>query len=161
MSVDVLNPPEPAAEVEEVSEPARLAAELLGGEALLGVDVRAEGDFVEVLDKGVPAASLEVLTEQALSADEADRLIIAKRTLASRKAKGQPLTLVESERAVRVAWIIALAEDTFVDRDKAYLWLRRRSAAIGGRRPLDLLETEPGARIVERMLYQLAYGIAA
>jgi len=158
MAVDVL--PLPTA-VEEVSEPARLAAELLGGEALLGVDVRAEADFVEVLDRGLPPAALDALIEQALAPDEVDRLIVSRRTLAARKAKGQPLTLVESERAVRAAWIVALAEDTFVDREKAHGWLRRPSAALGGRRPLDLLETEPGARLVERLLYQLAYGIAA
>jgi putative toxin-antitoxin system antitoxin component (TIGR02293 family) len=159
MVLDVASVASPAAG--EGDEPARRAARLLGGEAVLGVDVQGEADFVDVLDKGVALGALDVLAKHALAWEEIERLIISRRALAARRPKGQPLTLGESERAVRVASIVALAEDTFGDEDKAHLWLRRATAALGGRRPLDLLETEPGARVVERLLYQVAYGIAA
>lgn len=160
MTLDVASLPVPPV-AGEGDDPARQAARLLGGAAVLGVDVQGEADFVDVLDRGVPLAALDHLAARALVWEEIERLIISRRALAARRAKAQPLTLAESERAVRVASIAALAEETFADEDKAHLWLRRASAALGGRRPLDLLETEPGARIVERLLHQTAYGIAA
>jgi putative toxin-antitoxin system antitoxin component (TIGR02293 family) len=140
----------------------RLALERLGGKRLLGVEVRAEADFLKVLERGVPVSALAELTRQeALSPDDIDRLIIPRRTLAHRKAKAQPLNRVESERAVRVASVTALAEETFANKDKAQRWLRRPTALLGGKRPLDLLDSEPGARVVEQLLYRIGHGIAA
>jgi putative toxin-antitoxin system antitoxin component (TIGR02293 family) len=140
----------------------RLALERLGGKRLLGVEVRAEADFIKVLERGVPVSALAELTRQeALSPDDIDRLIIPRRTLAHRKAKAQPLNRVESERAVRVASVTALAEETFANKDKAQRWLRRPTAPLGGKRPLDLLDSEPGARVVEQLLYRIGHGIAA
>jgi putative toxin-antitoxin system antitoxin component (TIGR02293 family) len=140
----------------------RLALERLGGKRLLGVEVRAEVDFLKVLERGVPVSALAELTRQeALSPDDIDRLIIPRRTLAHRKAKAQPLNRVESERAVRVASVTALAEETFANKDKAQRWLRRPTAPLGGKRPLDLLDSEPGARVVEQLLYRIGHGIAA
>lgn len=124
--------------------------------------VRSEADFVKVVERGVPVRALAELTRrEALSPDEVDRLIIPRRTLAHRKAKDQPLNRVESERAVRVASLTALAEETFASKAKAQQWLRRPTAPLGGKRPLDLLASEPGARVVEQLLYRIGHGIAA
>ena len=140
----------------------RLAFQRLGGRRLLGVDIRSEADFLTVLERGVPIGALAELTRQeALSPDDVDRLIIPRRTLAHRKAKNQPLNRVESERAVRVASLTALAEETFANREKAQTWLRRPTSALDGRRPIDLLDSEPGARVVEHLLYRIGHGIAA
>jgi putative toxin-antitoxin system antitoxin component (TIGR02293 family) len=128
----------------------------------LGVEIRSEADFVKVVERGVPIGALAALARQeALSPEDVDRLIIPRRTLAHRKAKDQPLNRVESERAVRVASVTALAEETFANRDKARTWLRRPTTALGGRRPIDLLDSEPGGRVVEQLLYRIGYGIAA
>ena len=110
----------------------------------------------------MPVGALaELSRREALSAEEVDRLIIARRTLAHRKAKEQRLNRIESERAIRVASLIALAEETFGNPAKAQNWLRRPTAALGDRRPIDLLASEPGARVVEQLLYRIAHGIAA
>ena len=140
----------------------RLAVQRLGGKRLLGVEVRSDADFLKVLERGVPIAALsELARQEALSPEDLDRLIVARRTLAHRKAKRQPLNRVESERAVRVACLTALAEETFANRDKAQTWLRRPTSALGGKRPIDLLDSEPGARLVEQLLYRIGHGIAA
>jgi putative toxin-antitoxin system antitoxin component (TIGR02293 family) len=139
-----------------------LTGQKLGGEEVLGVAVRSESDFVKVVERGVPLASLTALSRQeGLSLEEIDRLIIPRRTLAHRKARQQPLNRAESERAVRVASLTALAEETFANQAKAQTWLRRPTSALGDKRPLDLLDSEPGARLVEQLLYRIAHGIAA
>jgi putative toxin-antitoxin system antitoxin component (TIGR02293 family) len=141
--------------------PAQLAFEKLGGERLIGVNVRSEADLIEVLDRGIPVDALSELTKGGLSAEEVERLIIPRRTLSHRKARSQSLNRSESERALRVASILAHAEQTFVNRDKAHIWLRRPTSALGGRRPIDLLDCETGGRLVEQLLYRIGHGIAA
>jgi putative toxin-antitoxin system antitoxin component (TIGR02293 family) len=138
-----------------------LIARKLGGERLLGVSVRSEADLIPVIERGLPLASLSALTKDALSAEEVDRLIVPRRTLSHRRAKNQPLSRVESERAIRVASIASLAEDTFGDKGKADAWLRRPTTALRGERPIDLLDNELGGRLVEQLLYRIAHGIAA
>jgi putative toxin-antitoxin system antitoxin component (TIGR02293 family) len=140
----------------------RLAVQRLGGKKLLGVEVRSEADLVKVVEQGVPLGALaELARQEALSPEDVDRLIIPRRTLAHRKAEAQSLNRVESERAVRVASLTALAEETFANRVKAQAWLRRPTTALGGRRPIDLLDSEPGGRVVEQLLYRISHGIAA
>lgn len=142
--------------------PLRMAFQKLGGQKLLGVEVRSDADFATLVDRGMPVASLAALADhEGLSADDVDRLIIRRRTLAHRKAKNQPLSRTESERAIRVAWITSLAEATFANPDKAKAWLRQPMAGLGGKRPIDLLDSEPGARVIEQLLYRIGHGVAA
>jgi putative toxin-antitoxin system antitoxin component (TIGR02293 family) len=59
----------------------------------------------------------------------------------------------------RTAQVVQIANETFGDPEKAELWLRRPNRALGGRTPIDLLETESGAEAVEQVLGRLAYGL--
>ena len=54
-----------AGHVSIARSPAQLAFEKLGGEKLIGVDVRSEADFIEVLDRGIPLDALSELTKGA------------------------------------------------------------------------------------------------
>lgn len=137
-----------------------LAFEKLGGERLVGIKVRTEADLIKVLDQGIPLDALDELT-RSLSAEEVDRLIIPRRTLSHRRARNQVLSRAESERALRVASILSLAEETFANKDKAHVWLRRATSALGGKRPLDLLDCETGGRLVEQLLHRIGHGVAA
>ena len=71
----------------------------------------------------------------------------------------QGLTVDESDRAARVARTVALAEQTFVNRDKASRWLHRELPALRGKRPIDLVRTDAGSRIVEDALTRIAWGV--
>jgi len=140
----------------------RMAFRKLGGKKLLGVEVRSDADFATLVDRGVPVASLaELADREGLNPEDVDRLIIRRRTLAHRKARNQPLNRTESERAIRVASITALAEETFVDPGKAKAWLRQPMAILDGKRPIDLLDSEPGARVIEQLLHRIGHGVAA
>lgn len=71
------------------------------------------------------------------------------------------LTPEQSDRLVRVAPVIAAVEETFGGREKAGTWLRRPTAALAGERPVELLDTDEGAREVETLPGRTAHGIAA
>ena len=79
----------------------------------------------------------------------------------SAQSRRELLTHEESDRAVRVARVTALAEEVFGEDDKAARWLRKPKSRFDGRIPLALLATDAGARLVEEMLLQLDYGFVA
>ena len=58
----------------------------------------------------------------------------------------------------RLARIIALAAHYLGDAQAANRWLKRPNAALGGKAPLELMDSEPGARSVENALGRIAYG---
>jgi putative toxin-antitoxin system antitoxin component (TIGR02293 family) len=51
-----------------------------------------------------------------------------------------------------------LAKCYLGDDETARRWLRRPNRALGGRTPLESLDTELGARLVENVLGRIAYG---
>ena len=67
----------------------------------------------------------------------------------------------ESRHVARVASILSQAEQTFANKAKADAWIWRPTSALDGRRPIDLLESETGRRLVEQLLHRIGHGIAA
>ena len=118
-------------------------------------------DLIAAVRAGLPVSAVdEALASGRVTAAELDRLAIPRKTLAHRRAKGR-LTSDQSDRLLRVLRIVTEAETTFADRTRAGIWLRRPTTALGGEAPLDLLDTEIGARQVETLLGRIAHGIAA
>jgi len=90
---------------------------------------------------------------------EAARILGRSRsTYARYRNAGRALGVAEGERAVRVARLIALAADTVGALDKAARWMREANYALGGRVPLIMAETEPGARVVRNLLHGIQHG---
>ncbi|WP_257176558.1 MULTISPECIES: antitoxin Xre/MbcA/ParS toxin-binding domain-containing protein [Bradyrhizobium] len=95
------------------------------------------------------------------SDDEIHALVVPKRTLARRLSDGEPLTVEETDKAVRLARVDRLAANVFGDAAKGHRWLRKPKKALGGETPLAFLATEAGARVVEEMLHRIDHGILA
>jgi putative toxin-antitoxin system antitoxin component (TIGR02293 family) len=104
-------------------------------------------------------ASLKSL--KGYSEQEIYSLVVPKRTLARRNAAKEPLTVEETDKALRLARIAKLAEQVFGDPDKAGRWMRKPKRALRGETPLVYLASESGAQLVENMLYQIDSGTAA
>jgi putative toxin-antitoxin system antitoxin component (TIGR02293 family) len=81
-------------------------------------------------------------------ASTAHRLIKEKR----------PLDPAASERVVRVADITRIAEETFGGPATAAQWLKTPNLALENATPLSMLDTEPGAGEVRRILSSINYG---
>jgi|SRR5579872_5927385 len=102
----------------------------------------------------------EVLADGRLTAVELDRLALPRKTLAHRRTLGR-LTAEQSDRLARILRVIEQADLAFGDVAKSRVWLRRPTTALGGHAPLDLLDTDIGAREVETLLGRIKHGIAA
>lgn len=136
-------------------------ARRLGGREVLGAEVRSQADLVRLVRGRLPLAALGGLARAGMSEREIEAFVIPQRTRRHRAAKRQPLTVDESERAVRLMRIQALADETFGDVEKAGRWLRRPLAELDGEPPLAVSQTEAGARLLETVLGKIAWGAAA
>lgn len=144
--------------------PSTIAAEVarkLGGSAVLGTEVHSQADLAAAVRNRLPLAVLKAMSSAGLTEQEIERFVIPQRTRRHRAERRQPLTVEESDRAVRLLRIQTLAEDTFRNKDKANVWLRRPLRELGGDSPLRIAETDTGARLVETILGKIAWGAAA
>jgi putative toxin-antitoxin system antitoxin component (TIGR02293 family) len=129
---------------------------------MLGVHgLRSDQDLVRLVEERLATGAIERLLQSGLTGDEIFSLIVPRRTLTHRRARHEALSLEESDRAVRLARIVALGEQVFGDRGRAWHWLRATKRQLKGRSPLQLTGTEAGARLVEELLYRIDEGMAA
>ena len=85
--------------------------------------------------------------------------MIPRRTLAHRKARRQRLTADESDRLTRVVRAVGRAAEALGSDERAGRWLRQPNRALDGHAPLDLLDSDVGARTVERVLGRVEHGV--
>lgn len=134
---------------------------VLGGSRTFRRPVRNAEELVEQVRSGLPASAVTWMAETLdLKRDRvAERLNIPPRTLSRRLATKSRLTHDESDRALRMARVVALAKDILGTEEKASHWLSSPNRALGGHRPFDQLDTELGVRSVEEVLHRIAYGM--
>ena len=109
----------------------------------------------------VMPSELDALTKHGFSNDEIYKIVAPRRTLARRKEKNERLSVAETDRVLRMKRIVEHAEHVFGEPARAHRWLREPSRALNEAVPLELLETEEGARIVENELGVIDYGMFA
>jgi putative toxin-antitoxin system antitoxin component (TIGR02293 family) len=84
---------------------------------------------------------------------------ITEKTLERRLKSHARLKPSESERVARLMRVIARASAVLESQQNARQWLQRPLRVLGGRSPLEMIATEPGAREVEHVLGRLEHGV--
>jgi putative toxin-antitoxin system antitoxin component (TIGR02293 family) len=134
---------------------------LLGGRSVLGSIVESELDAHELLHRGLPRAALSSLVDKlhVISFDEAtEALGMSLRTLQRHKnTPAAPLDVQQSGRAWKFAEILAKATHVLGSQDEAEQWLKRPAIGLNQQRPVDLLTTPAGVKLVEDYLGRLEY----
>ena len=141
----------------------RVAA-LLGGARVLRRRLQAPIEVHEALSRGLPRGALTHLIGQvAVLRDPAGlehAVGISQRTVQRFKlAPDQKLSPEQSGRAWKFAEILAKATQVFGSQEDAEDWLKRPAMALDQRRPLDLLATPAGTKLVEDLLGRIQYGV--
>jgi len=137
----------------------RAVVEELGGEQTLGRALSSDQDMREAIREGFPPAVVEELMRASgLTLKElASALDLSPRSLQRRRRSGR-LARYESDRLYRLARIVAIANESLGDHERAMRWLKRPNRALGGLAPVTAIDTELGARQVENILGRIAYG---
>jgi putative toxin-antitoxin system antitoxin component (TIGR02293 family) len=151
------------------SEAAQLqeTVRLLGGSHTVRRRLKTPLDVHEVLARGLPAAALQRLVDNLVvitspaSLEQAIGMSI--RTIQRRKKRGaaQPLNREQSGRTWKFAEILAKATAVLGSQQDAEQWLERPAVGLDQRRPIDLLATPAGARLVEDFLTRVEFGVYA
>src|SRR5919201_1309720 len=91
---------------------------------ILGLQrLRTDRDLVDVVERRLLFRAKDALRHSGLTDEEIFFLIIPRRTLTHRRARREAMSRDESDRAVRVARVIALCEEVFSDRGRSWRWL--------------------------------------
>jgi putative toxin-antitoxin system antitoxin component (TIGR02293 family) len=91
--------------------------------------------------------------------DFALALGVHQRTLQRNRKQNKRLSTTESDRLYRIVRIFAIASQVLEDDKLASNWLNSEQLGLGGRIPLEMLQTEAGAREVEDLLGRIEYGV--
>lgn len=134
--------------------------EVLGGLRALKREIRTTADLAEAVETGLPLASLGIVVRRVAGegrqATELTHRVVPKTTLQRRHDRLSP---DESQRLERLARLTALAERVWDDPEPAHEFLVSSQPQLGGERPVDLIRTDLGTRLVEDLLWSLEYSL--
>ena len=115
---------------------------------------------IDLIRKGLPAGAFDTMAKAlSLTVDElASKLGISPRTIRDQRKRAVRLSSENTEKLVRTARIQTLGRSIFSTDRAVAEWLRAPAPALNGIKPIDLLDTDTGAREIEAVLHGIAYG---
>jgi len=134
-------------------------AEVMGGVAILGSEVRSFQDLELSVAEGLPKIALRRTVERVYSTASEVRQAIYRVVPEATFKRRTRLSRTEGERTERLARIIAAAEYVWDDTEDAREWLTKPHPELNGRTPMEAAESELGARRVENVLDSIFYGL--
>lgn len=141
------------------------AADLLGGAATFKRQLSSALDAHEVIVLGFPGNALVHLASKVgliRHADSLEKAVgISIRTLQRRKKDAIPrkLSQEQSGRAWKFAEILTSASEIFGSQAEAERFLQEPALGLNQHRPIDLLSTPAGVKLVENHLERMRYGV--
>lgn len=117
--------------------------------------------FDAVIRNGIPYSQLTRMKAALnLTDDEfANYLGISLRTLQRKRNSRERLSITEGDRLYRMARIFALTISVLEDEEMAKRWLHRPQRGLGGRVPIEVIQTEAGGQEVEDLLEKIEFGV--
>lgn len=133
----------------------------LGGRSTMAAEPATTGEWIARIQGGLPAASALAFKEtlKLTHAELAALLGVSPRTLARWDPAKSHLDPVSGDRLVRSARLYTIAADVLEDDEAAARWLKAPQRALGGAVPLELAQTDVGARAVEALLGRMEHGV--
>lgn len=152
------------------SAPARLfspnsatVAALLGGPKILQCESLEMLDMHNAIMRGLPAATLVHLTKSLVHLGVLDlgrALGVSERTIHRHVEQNSGrLGTALGSRVWRFAELLSHAMIVFGGQEKAERWLSSNVMGLDGMRPIDLLQTSVGAKLIDELLGRLEYGV--
>ena len=135
-------------------------AKVMGGARVLKVTVRSAADLERLVASGLPVGVVEFtlayVVEDPFTRKRVKNALVPPATLKRRKVVLSP---EESARFERVARAMAVAESVWEDHADAQRFMTTPHPLLEGRAPIEVAETELGARRVEDVLAALEYAL--
>lgn len=144
-----------------------LANQLLGGRTLLRCAIRNKPEAHCRICQGLPVRSLMRVIRDSEGVPLCSLLAIvgmSKRSFQRRKQAverepGKKLNIHEGSQLWKFAEVLAQATQTLGSREAAERWLATPQIALDRQRPIELLTTWPGTKMVEELLLRMEFGV--
>jgi putative toxin-antitoxin system antitoxin component (TIGR02293 family) len=144
-----------------------LVRTMLGGPSVLPRAVDNEVDVHDLVLKGLPIRAMLRLVDDLHILETSIVLIVlgmSPRNFQRRKAAAQrnsraTLSAEEGSKLWKFAEILALATRTLGSQEAAEIWLNSSQMGLEWKRPVDLLATIQGAKLVDTLLTRMEYGV--
>lgn len=107
---------------------------------------------------GIDAKKVKGLIDRGVLGAKQVFRVIPERTFNRRLAKREALKVPEADAIGRLLRVTEAAKKTFGDADFATKFLNLPNPALKNRIPMEMAETDAGAREVEAILLHIAYG---
>jgi putative toxin-antitoxin system antitoxin component (TIGR02293 family) len=140
--------------------------ELFGGPKVLRHTLRNPFEVHEALAEGLPGAAVTHLIDNVHNVFDVPgdvlEAALGMSTRTVQRLKRTPrkrLTRAQSGQVWTFAKILAKAAEVLGSREAAEQWLGRPAMALDRRRPIELLATAAGAKLVEDLLGRIEYGV--
>jgi putative toxin-antitoxin system antitoxin component (TIGR02293 family) len=109
--------------------------------------------------RGVPARRVQELIDKDVLSQKAVYRVIPERTFKRRLARRDALKASEGDAIARLLRVTKAAFKAFGEEDFARKWLNLPVPSLKGAIPIELAETDAGAREVEDVLGRFMHGI--
>ena len=118
---------------------------------------------IDLVRKGLPSSAVQGAADfLAMSRrDLLGAIRIPESTFTLRARSRKPLSPAESDKLIRLAEAVKRAISVFGDEVEGKAWMNEPIVSLGGRRPLDLLDTQDGFDLVIRTLGRIQFGAPA
>ena len=134
--------------------------EILGGKSFTSTVPKSAFEYARIANKGIKKQSVTRLAElmNIPMKDIAALLNISYKTL-GRKKETDTLDSISSSISIEIAETISKGLSVFEDSDKLSRWLQKENKALQGEKPIDLLNTPTGIKIVNKLLGRIEEGV--
>jgi putative toxin-antitoxin system antitoxin component (TIGR02293 family) len=132
---------------------------IFDGPPMVGGESYSEVFRHEEIVRGIQPSRVKRLIERGVLPAKQVYRVIPERTFGRRLAKAEPLKAKEADALGRLLRVTEQAFKAFGDVHFARRWLDLRNPALDDRIPIELAETDAGAREVEAVLTRIADGV--
>lgn len=137
--------------------------DFLGGASLVKEPISNDYDLVRISRKGLNIRNLLYLAnELSMSKKDISNILpVSERTLHRyhRYSKNQLLSPDVTDQVIQIAKLYASGIEVFGDKTLFIKWMKLSNIALGGDKPIDLLDTSFGIEMVNDEIGRLEHGI--
>jgi putative toxin-antitoxin system antitoxin component (TIGR02293 family) len=148
--------------VEAVPDFARVM-DMMGGRKVLKAAPASRAELHELIQSGLPSRSVSALVGGAtlLSTQQMlDAVGISLRTFQRLKLERDgSLSREQSDRAWRLSELLVKASELFGSKQEAERWFDTPAPALDRKKPIELMSSSVGARMVEQLLGRIEHGV--
>lgn len=128
--------------------------------ALSHINTVPATEKISLIKQGLSKNQLEAIKEQsALDYDTLSTVLSVSRATLIKKKGTEKFDQPTSERIMLLADVVAYGQEVFEDKDRFNAWIRKENKALGGKTPLELMDTLYGIEEVKKEIGRIEYGV--